>query len=144
MKTDVYVYPAVFSKEPNGRYYVRFPDFEDYTYNGCETITETIDFVSNSLAFMIINEYESCDKPVPTPSAITDIKCKDGEFTSYIITDTLQYRQMFMSKPVKKTLTIPAYLDAQAKEAGINFSAVLQEALLEIVLEKQKKILDRY
>lgn len=47
-------------------------------------------------------------------------------------------------KQGRKTLTIPAYLDAQAKEAGINFSAVLQEALLEIVLEKQKKILDRY
>ncbi|MBR1530242.1 MAG: toxin-antitoxin system, antitoxin component, HicB domain protein [Oscillospiraceae bacterium] len=45
--------------------------------------------------------------------------------------DTLEYRKFFDKKAVKKTLTIPNWLNIMAERAGVNFSAVLQEALLE-------------
>ena len=42
----------------------------------------------------------------------------------------MEYRKMYSSKAVKKTLTIPKWLNEEAVSIGVNFSQVLQEALL--------------
>ncbi|MBC5703410.1 MAG: toxin-antitoxin system, antitoxin component, HicB domain protein [Hungatella sp.] len=42
----------------------------------------------------------------------------------------MDYRKKHRSKAVKKTLTIPEWLNEAASNAGLNFSQILQEALL--------------
>jgi hypothetical protein len=85
---------------------------------------------------LVLYGYETDKKPIPTPSDITKVEKNDNEFVNYILADTLEYRKMYNSKAVKKTLTIPEWLNTEAMEEGINFSAVLQEALQERLMVK--------
>lgn len=72
--------------------------------------------------------YEKDGRPIPEPSR--SFRVKEGEFVNYIVCDTMEYRKMYSSKAVKKTLTIPKWLNEEAVSIGVNFSRVLQEALL--------------
>ena len=47
--------------------------------------------------------------------------------------DMMEYRKKHCSRAVKKTLSIPEWLNEAAIRAGVNFSQVLQEALIEKV-----------
>ena len=53
------------------------------------------------------------------------------QFTNYIAADTDEYRKKYDNRAIKKTLSIPSWLNTQAEQAGVNFSQVLQEALKE-------------
>lgn len=59
---------------------------------------------------------------------------EDGEFATLISCDTLEYRKFYDNRAVKKTLSIPAWLNTMAEREDINFSAVLQDALKKILL----------
>lgn len=78
---------------------------------------------------LVLYGYEADGREIPSPSAVNVLTLKDGEFVNYIACDTLKYRKMHNNKAVKKTLTIPEWLNEIASEAGINFSQVLQDAL---------------
>lgn len=123
-----YFYPAVFTPEENGAYSVNFPDIE-----GCYTcgdyLADCIMMAEDVLAFSLY-EYEKENRTVPTPSDINHIPLAPGEFVNYIACDTLAYRKMHSNKAVKKTLSIPEWLNEAAETAGINFSRVLQDALM--------------
>ena len=66
---------------------------------------------------------------IPTPSA--DLKTEPSETVSFVAVDTDEYRRVTDSRAVKKTLTLPSWLNARAEEAHINFSQTLQKALKE-------------
>ena len=57
---------------------------------------------------------------------------------NYIACDTIEYAKMHNNRAVKKTLTIPEWLNEAATRAGVNYSQVLQEALMRI---KYKQII---
>ena len=57
------------------------------------------------------------------------IHTKNDEFVSLVSCDTLEYRQFFDNRAVKKTLTIPSWLNTMSEKQGLNFSAILQNAL---------------
>ena len=82
------------------------------------------------LAFTLY-DYEIENKELPSPSDLHNISVEANEFANYIQCDTLEYRKMHNNKAVKKTLTIPEWLNEEAAAKGVNFSAVLQEALKE-------------
>lgn len=46
------------------------------------------------------------------------------------------FREQMRNQSVKKTLTIPAWLNAAAEEANVNFSQVLQNALRDVLAER--------
>ena len=70
---------------------------------------------------------------VPAPSDVKNVELSAGEFVNYIACNTREYAKMHNNKAVKKTLTIPEWLNEAAIRAGVNFSQVLQEALMEKV-----------
>lgn len=123
-----YVYPAVFSKEEIG-YSVYFPDIEECVTCG-DDLADAIEMAQDALA-LILYEYEDKGKPAPDVSNAEDIPLETGEFVNYIVADTIGYRKRFNKKAVKKTLTIPEWLNEMAVKADINFSQTLQEALEE-------------
>ena len=53
----------------------------------------------------------------------------ESDTVSLVCCDTLAYRKLYSNKAVKKTLSIPAWLNTMAERADLNFSNVLQEAL---------------
>ena len=65
----------------------------------------------------------------PIPAATQPPRTETPEFVNLVRVDLDEYRRKHDSRAVKKTLSIPSWLNAQAEQAGINFSAVLQEAL---------------
>ena len=122
-----YVYPAIFTEEQDGMYSVIFPDFEN-CYTSGETLAHAIEMASDVLAITLY-DMEEDNIPIPTPSKIDAIKTND--IVSLIACDTIEYRKLYDNKAVKKTLTIPNWLNTEAEKRDINFSSVLKEALIE-------------
>lgn len=119
----LFVYPAIFHREEDV-YWVEFPDLE-----GCHTfgstLTETLEAAQEALAGYLLTFLEQ-NKNIALPTDIMNYHVNDG-FASLVSCDINQYKD---AKAVKKTLTIPSWLNDRAMSMGINFSQVLQEALL--------------
>lgn len=122
-----YVYPAVFTPEENGQFSVNFPDLES-CYTCGDDLVDALYMAEDVLAMTLVS-YENNSTPIPTPSK--KLSLEDGEFQNFIACDTDSYRKQNMNRAIKKTLTIPEWLNEKALAQGINFSQVLQEALLE-------------
>lgn len=128
-------YPAVFFKEEN-TYSVIFPDL-GYLSTCGETLDEALSMAVDCLAGYLWTH----DANIPAASPMADIKPADiakeleietGEaFVNLVTVDVTEYAKTHFEKSVKKTLTIPAWLNNAAIEQGINFSQTLQDALKE-------------
>lgn len=118
-------YPAIFHHE-NESYWVEFPDLIGCNSFG-DTVEETLKAAQEALEGYALTLLEE-GKKLPEPSDITNIQIDENSFTSFVQTDLSAY--LNNSKAVKKTLTIPEWLNNQAVANGINFSKVLQEALI--------------
>lgn len=119
----LFVYPALFHKADNS-YWVEFPDLEGcHTYGS--TIPETMEAAQEALAGYLLTLLEQ-KQSISSPSDIAGFHVEDG-FSSLVSCDINQYMD---TKAVKKTLTIPSWLNERAVSMGVNFSQVLQEALI--------------
>lgn len=129
-------YPACFFKEKNG-YSVIFPDL-----NWLSTCGETLDEAFAMAVDCLAGYLYTCQRDgesVPAPSPMGKINLDDvakeleedcGEaFVNMVTVDVTEYANAHFERSVKKTLTIPAWLNTAALEQNINFSQVLQDAL---------------
>ena len=131
-------YPACFFKEENG-YSVIFPDLNWLATCG-DTLDEALAMAVDCLAGYLYTCQRDGD-PIPAPSSLTEVDpamvAKELEFeygdvfVNLVTVDVAEYAKTHFEKSVKKTLTIPAWLNNAALEQNINFSQVLQEALKE-------------
>lgn len=117
------IYPAIFHREDNA-YWVEFPDLEGCQSFG-DTIEETLSGAKEALAAYCVTLFEQ-GKKLPAPSDTESINVPAGSFTSLVEAELIT-----KSQSVKKTLTIPSWLNKAAEENGVNFSGVLQTALME-------------
>ncbi len=120
-----YVYPAIFTKEPDGKYSIVFPDLEG-CYTSGDDLADGIYMAEDVLAFTLYG-LEKQNLPIPDPSE--SLQAEEGSFVNRIVCDTLEYQKMKNNKAVKKTLSIPEWLNEKAVDANLNFSQILQEAL---------------
>jgi predicted RNase H-like HicB family nuclease len=132
------VYPAFFLKEARG-YSVIFPDLNWLATcgkNENEAMNRAVDCLAGYLYML-----EKDGDKIPKPSSMKDISLektakelevdpKDG-FVSLVSVDVKDYARNHFEKSVRKTLTIPAWLNIAAQEKNINFSQTLQEALMQ-------------
>ena len=121
-----YVYPAVFTEEDSG-YSINFPDLPNCFTSG-QTLGEAIEMAGDVL-WLTLYEMEQAGTAIPAPSDLRDVPVGNKEFVNFIPCDTVEYRRFFDNRAVKKTLTVPSWLNDMAERAGINFSATLQSAL---------------
>lgn len=130
-------YPACFFKEEAG-YSVIFPDLNDLATCG-ETLAEALDMAVECLAGYLYTLAQE-NQAAPAPSAREavsleqvaeelDLSPAQG-FVNLVSVDVQAYAKAHFEKAVKKTLTIPSWMNERATAMGINFSQVLQEALL--------------
>lgn len=66
---------------------------------------------------------------IPNPTEIDKVDIEEGTL-AIIEFDMLEYQKKHNSRAVKKTLSIPEWLNEEATAMGVNFSQVLQEALM--------------
>ena len=105
-----YVYPAVFTSLPSGEYDVRIPDLP-----GCITcgknLADAIEMAEDAVA-MWLCDAEDNQESIPEPSE--KLTAKEPQFVSLIVADTNLYRSENDNRAVKKTLSIPSWLNTKA------------------------------
>lgn len=123
------VYPACFYPCEEGGYTVTFPDLPGCVTEG-DTLSEAVDMAIDAASGWLL-EYVEDNKQLPNSSNIKDVVPNEYEngFVSLISVDLDEYSKKYANKAVKKTLTIPAWLNTFAKEKNVNFSQILQDAL---------------
>lgn len=121
------IYPALFSLEADGGYSITFPDLEGCNTEG-DTLEEALEMAKDALGIYLYTLNQD-NKTFPIASKPEEMKLKQGQFMALIDWDEVAYLKKVDSKAVKKTLTIPSWLNHLATEQEINFSQVLQEGL---------------
>ena len=123
MENNITVFPAIFTFDGKN-YNVNFIDL-----NGCSTFGKSVlnDYAMAQEAMGLFLE-ELTTFPLPTLD-FSGIKLEKNQFISFVSIDMDEYRKKHNNKAVKKTLTIPLWLNNLCEKNNINFSQVLQEAL---------------
>ena len=126
MKRDYYVYPAIFTYEDDG-ISVEFPDLP-----GCltcaDTTEEAVKMAKEALGLHLY-DMEEGSETIPVASNINDLSLEKNQIPILIDINMTLHRKAIENTSVKKTLTIPQWLNKEAERHNINFSQVLQEAL---------------
>lgn len=132
-------YPALFLKEKDSESYtVIFPDLEGCISCG-DNLNDAFKMAQDALGAYLF-EYYTKPNEIPKASRIDEIKLKLDEedknyflynesFKNYVLIDLAEYVKKSSTKTVKKTLSIPSYLNEAGIENNINFSLLLQDAL---------------
>ncbi|CDC06130.1 putative uncharacterized protein [Clostridium sp. CAG:343] len=125
MKNELTVFPAIFTFD--GKYYnVDFIDLK-----GCSTFGDSIQnayLMAQDAMGLYLDNLTNFPKPTLD---ISKIILQKNQFVSFVSINMDEYRKKFNNKSIKKTLTIPAWLNYLSEKNNINFSQVLQEALKE-------------
>lgn len=121
-------YPALFHKAEEGGFWVSFPDLPECLTEG-DDMSQSYEMAVDALGLAITSRKQSNEK-LPVPSEPDHITVEPDSFLIVIEFDLAEYQRKHNSRAVKKTLSIPEWLNEEAVAMGINFSQVLQEALI--------------
>ncbi|AHN22690.1 type II toxin-antitoxin system HicB family antitoxin [Lysinibacillus varians] len=126
-----YYFPAIFDPDTDNEngFTVTFPDLP-----GCITEGSDMDeavYMAKDVLVGFLYGMEEDGEQIPTPSNPSNIDLPKGAFISIIEVRTDYIRDEIENKAVKKTLTIPKWLNDAAEKENINFSQLLQFAIKE-------------
>lgn len=123
------VYPAIFTpfEDGTGGYVVEFPDLPGCTTGG-DDMAQALFMAVDAASGWILTELEA-GNAVPQASGYWEVETGEKQFISMIALDMDAYAAKYGTKAVKKTLTIPAWMNTFAEKNAISCSTVLQEAL---------------
>lgn len=123
-------YPAVFLKEKDGRYSVSFPDIPEAITCG-ENLENAIKMAEECLGLCLEGRKEDGEE---IPKAhFENIETGENEIIVGIEFDSIEFNKKYNNKAVRKNVTIPAWLNELAENDNINFSQVLQNALMNML-----------
>lgn len=129
-KDDIYIYPSIFSFDNDG-ISVEFPDLKGCFTCG-DTTQEAMAMAKEAMGLHLFGMEED-NETIPEPTDIRDIKLKDNQSIVLIEVYMPIIREAINNQSVKKTLTIPRWLNNLAEKNNINFSQLLQSALKDIL-----------
>ena len=121
-------YPALFHKADEGGFWISFPDIPECLTQG-DDMAQAYEMAVDALGLALTCREKEL-QPLPEPSDPTAIAPEANSFLVVVEFDMFAYKKRTNSRAVKKTLSIPAWLNEAAMDMGLNFSQVLQEALL--------------
>ena len=126
MRPNTYTYPAIFAKESDSSYSVRFPQLDGCFTQG-DTMDDALRMAEDAMALHLFGMEEDGED---IPEAVFDnIATEEGEIVVRVVAWMTPFRDEMYNRAVKKTLSIPAWLNAEAEKRNVNFSHVLQAAL---------------
>ncbi|NPV53002.1 MAG: type II toxin-antitoxin system HicB family antitoxin [Firmicutes bacterium] len=124
---DKYIFPAIFEPGEKKGYCVTFPDLPGCVTEG-DSLEEALRMAREALELHLYGLEEDGD-PIPSATPPDRINVPRGAFITFIETWMPLVRDEMANKAVKKTLTIPKWLNDLAEQQKVNFSRVLQRAL---------------
>lgn len=119
-------YPIVISKEDDGFFYVEIPDFDIATQG--EDVVDAMEMARDAIGLMGIDLMDD-GKLIPEPNSVKFDK-KEGDIATLVDVDFVEYRKKVDNKAVKKNCTIPYWMSVEAEKVGINYSKLLQDAIV--------------
>jgi conserved hypothetical protein len=125
MMKKIYFYPAIFQVEEDG-YSVFVPDIPGCMTQG-DTMEEALAMVQEAIGLML---EDVAPADYPAASLPQDLVLEKDQFALMVPFDKLAYDKKYNAKAVKKTLSVPKWLDTLATEHNVNFSNILQNALM--------------
>lgn len=130
------IYPAVFKpfSDGSGGFVVEFPDLPGCVTEG-RNLEDAIEMGIDAASGWILGELEDGEK-IPEPSSYRSVVVEENEMVNLLLLDIDAYAEKYGEKAVRKNLTIPAWLNAFAEKNNINFSKILQDALLSMAQSK--------
>ncbi len=125
-----YRYPAFIGfDEPTKCYYILFPDLPGCTTQGY-TEEEALTSAKEALSLHLYGMEDDGDE-IPQPRSIVGLKGENGETVVLIEVWMPSFRERMETKAVNRTVTLPGWLDKEAKAAGLNYSQILQDSVME-------------
>lgn len=126
-------YPAIFTFEDN-QYWVEFIDLKGCFSSGI-TLPEAMEKSKEAMGLFLedLEEFPNCT------TDIKNIELKENQIISFVSIDLDEHKRKYTNKSVKKTLSIPAWLNTLAEKENVNFSQVLQNALKDYLKIDDKK-----
>ena len=124
-----YAYPAIFTYEDN-KVLVSVPDLPGLHTFG-DSLPDALSMAQDAIE-MWLWDAENNQEEIPLASKLDDVArfCENQDsFVSLVVADTDEYRRQNDTRAVKKTLSIPAWLNYKAERANAPFSQILQEGL---------------
>lgn len=126
MYKDEYIFYGCFTKHSDDDFEVSFYDF-DYIVTCGETLEEAFNMAEDALKLELFDLY-SDNKEIPK-ATFQNIKLEENQIPFVVKINLKETIKQYDNKAVKKTLTIPLWLNTEAERHNINFSQVFQEAL---------------
>lgn len=124
-----YIYPAVFYPEENGQYSVILPDLNDLATYG-DSLADAFAMAQEACGQYLFSSLRDGEK-LPEPSSLDSVGTDDDSALVNLICVNLdEYARAYDDKAVKKTLSIPAWLNTACENYGLNYSKILREALI--------------
>ncbi|MGE9965556.1 type II toxin-antitoxin system HicB family antitoxin [Fusicatenibacter saccharivorans] len=124
-----YIYPAIFYPEEDGRFSVIFPDLNDLATFG-DNLTDAFAMAQEACGQYLFSSLKD-GETLPSSTPIDKIqKDDDSALVNLICVNLDEYARAYDDKVVKKTLSIPAWLNTACENYGINYSKVLKDALI--------------
>ena len=132
------VYPAIFYAEESGGYSVVFPDLNHLATCG-DDMQEAMEMAVDCLAgYLFTEKLDGNEIPAPTPLEQVDPHCEDDSeeerqmkrFVNVVSVDVEAYAAQHFNRAVKRTVSIPQWLNSRAVAAKLNVSKILHNALM--------------
>lgn len=126
---DRYIYPALFEVGDEKGYTVTFPDLPGCITEG-DSMEEALHMAKEALELHMYGVEED-GEAIPDPSQPEKIVAPANTFVSLVEVWMPMVRDEMENRAIKKTLTIPKWLNDVAEKNKVNFSQILQSALKE-------------
>ncbi len=130
------MYPVIFT-QTNDCVLVEVPDLQILTEG--KDMESAIEMARDAISVTIVS-MEDNQELIPTPTKMSDVDISHGtfselgeSFSSLVDTDVDEYRKKIETKPVRRNVSLPSWLNHAADISGINVSKVLQEALINVL-----------
>ena len=122
------IYPAVFEFDEEGAINITFPDLPSAI--SCADNTQDAYRYSTEAAELVLEDYiEDLFEGAPKPSEIKNINLEENQCIALIKIDIEKVVKESSSKSVKKTVTIPSWLNEAGMKKKLNFSKILQDGI---------------
>jgi predicted RNase H-like HicB family nuclease len=118
-----YVYPAIFHRNEDESYTITYPDLP-----GCISEGKTLGnamYMAQSALTQWIGYLADKKQDIPNASPTEKIKTPKGDFVNLIRAEVKN------TQAVKRTVSIPKWMDDKVVQSGLSLSRVLQDALRE-------------
>lgn len=118
-----YVFAATFHPNDDGSFTILFPDIPGCISEG-KSLENALFMAQDALKTWIEYSLEH-KKALPPATPLDGIKLEDGDFVNLIRTEVRD------EGAVRRTVSIPRWMDEAASSASLSLSRVLQDALKE-------------